>query len=94
MCPFCFCLDLENYINKGGFFFLFTNFANEFKIWWLVETNLFSKINFKVRHYEYQIKLSACEMIQRKLCYNTPPPQPLSQTAKSEQENQRPGITF
>lgn len=49
----------------------------EFKIWWLVETNLFSKINFKVRHHEYEIKLSASEMIARKMDYNYPQPQPL-----------------
>lgn len=40
-------------------------------IWWLVKTSLFSKIHFKVRHYEFQIKLSACEVIWRETCYTT-----------------------
>ena len=54
--------------------FCFFNFPKEVMIWWLVETSLFSKMHFKVRHYEFQIKLSACEVIWREMCYNHPLP--------------------
>lgn len=81
MFPFYFGFNLTSCTNK---LFCFFNFPKEVMIWWLVETSLFSKIHFKVRHYEFQIKLSACEAIWREVCYNhplpltpTPPAQPL-----------------
>ena len=81
MFPFYFGFNLTSCTNK---LFCFFNFPKEVMIWWLVETSLFSKMHFKVRHYEFQIKLSACEVIWREMCYNhplpltpTPPTQPL-----------------
>lgn len=99
MFPFYFGFSLTSSTNQ---LFCFFNFPKEVKIWWLVETSLFSKTHFKVRHYEFQINLSACEVIWREMCYNHALPltnphssRPTSvEIGKYQQESHRPGITF